>query len=99
MSNQTHFSIKGTGLGITISIIMILIGFYFLPLGNDVTVWWIMDNLAGGDYWIAQRILYAITISLIVGGIILGFFLGVRYKITKNGLARNPSAGKTGYRK
>lgn len=50
--------------------IMILVGMYFFPLGEDVVFKAILD-FAGGDYWLARFYQYIIFGALIFVGIML----------------------------
>jgi hypothetical protein len=53
-----------------IGALMIGIGLYFFPLGEDIVFKTILDS-TGGDYWLARLYQYAIFGSLIVMGVLL----------------------------
>ena len=65
--------LKGIGFGLVASG-LIMMGLFLLPLGYDFIFHFIMDNLAGGDYWTAVRYMYMISVSLIVGGVAIEYF-------------------------
>lgn len=53
--------------------ILIVLGLYFFPLGEDVVFYYFLDY-AGGDYWIARLFQYVFFAAVIAAGVILVTF-------------------------
>lgn len=98
--NEAQFGIKGMTSVILVVGLLLFLAIYFFPLGNDVAIFWIMENWAGGDYWVAQRIMYIICALLFISAIIIGTAFGMKFMWAKGALSDSPiKISDKGYKK